>query len=64
MVFAIPAALLFCLLVFGTIRWASHKPGHALVAFLAGFFVAGTGAAPVIDNVLTSIVTALTHAKH
>jgi hypothetical protein len=61
MTFAISAALLFCLILAATIRWASHKPGHALVAFLAGFFVAGTGAAPVISSILASIVNAVHH---
>jgi len=58
--FAVSAALLFCIGLAVTIKWAAHKPGHALVAFLAGFFVAGTAAAPVIRGIITSLAHALT----
>ena len=55
MLVTVSAAAVFVLLLLATIKWAAHKPGHALVAFLAGFFVAGTGAAPTIHNILTSV---------
>jgi hypothetical protein len=59
MTFTLSAALIFSIALLVTIRWAAHHPGHALVAFLAGFFVAGTGAAPVIHNLVESIAHAL-----
>ena len=58
MTLALPAALVFLLLVAATIKYAAHKPGHALIAFLAGFFVASTAAAPTIDHILTSLAHA------
>jgi hypothetical protein len=57
--FAVSAALLFCIGLAVTIKWAAHKPGHALVAFLAGFFVASTAAAPVIRSIVTSVAQAI-----
>jgi hypothetical protein len=54
-------ALLLVLITLGTIRWAAHKPSHALAAFLAGFFVAGTGAAPTIHTLTATVLHALTH---
>ena len=45
-----------------TVRWAGHHLGHALVAFLAGLFVATTAAGPVIRNAVEAVATALTHA--
>ena len=59
-IFASSAALLFCIGLAATIKWAAHKPGHALVAFLAGFFVAGTAAAPAIRGIVASLAHALT----
>jgi len=61
MVFSLSAALIFTLILLGTIRWAGHNLGHALVAFLAGFFTAGTGAAPAINNLVTTIARLFTH---
>ena len=61
MVVPLSLALVFVLALLATIRWAGHNLGHALVAFLAGFFVAGTGAAPTINNLITSLAHALTH---
>jgi hypothetical protein len=61
MTVAVSAALLFCLALGATIKWAAHKAGHALVAFLAGFFVAGTAAAPVIRGIITSLAHLLTN---
>lgn len=55
MVVSLPLALLFTLALAATIRWAGHNLGHALVAFLAGLFTAGTGAAPAINNLITAI---------
>ncbi|HEV2636297.1 MAG TPA: hypothetical protein VGX23_14180 [Actinocrinis sp.] len=61
MLVTVSAALLLVALTFGTIRWAAHKPSHALVAFLAGFFVAGTGAAPYIQSLIHAVTRAVTH---
>ncbi len=61
MLVTVSVALLLVLVTFGTIRWAAHKPSHALVAFLAGFFVAGTGAAPYIRTLTNAIAHAVTH---
>jgi hypothetical protein len=58
MTFTVSAAFLFALLLFVTIKYAAHKIWHATVAFLAGFFIAATGAAPYIDK----FVLALAHA--
>ena len=58
----ISLALLFVLATVITIRWAGHNFGHALIAFLAGLFIATTPAGPVIRNAVESIVTALAHA--
>jgi hypothetical protein len=56
--FALSAATLFLLALFVTIRFAAHKILHATIAFLAGFFVASTSAAPYIRE----FVGALAHA--
>lgn len=61
MVVSLSLALVFILALAATIRWAGHNLGHALVAFLAGFFTAGTGAAPAINNLITSIARAFNH---
>ena len=52
-------ALLFILATVITIRWAGHHFGHALVAFLAGLFVATTPAGPVIRSAVESIATSI-----
>jgi divalent metal cation (Fe/Co/Zn/Cd) transporter len=57
-------AVLLTLATVATIRWAGHNFGHALVAFLAGLFVATTSAGPVIRNAVESVATALLHAHH
>ena len=59
MTFTVSAAALFVVLMVLTIKWAAHKIWHALVAFLAGFFIAATGAAPYIDKFVISVYTAL-----
>jgi hypothetical protein len=53
--------MLLTLTTVATIRWAGHHFSHALVAFLAGLFVATTAAGPVIRNAVESLATALTH---
>lgn len=57
-------AVLLTLATVITIRWAGHHLGHALIAFLAGLFVATTSAGPVIRNAVEAVATALTHAHH
>jgi len=61
MTFVVSAAFLFTLLMVITIWRDAHKLWHATVAFLAGFFIATTAAAPVIRNVLDSIARAFGH---
>lgn len=61
MVVSLSLALVFLLALLATIRWAGHNLGHALVAFLAGFFTASTGAAPAINNLITAIAHLFTH---
>jgi hypothetical protein len=61
MVVSLSLALLFVLALLATVRWAGHNLGHALIAFLAGFFTAGTGAAPAINNLITTIARLFTH---
>lgn len=57
--FEISASVLFIALVFATIRYSTHHPFHAAIAFLAGFFVATTGAAPYIRQLVQGIAHAL-----
>ena len=59
MTFTVSAAALFVLLMVITIRFAAHKIWHALIAFLAGFFIAATGAAPYIDKFVIDCYQAL-----
>jgi hypothetical protein len=54
-------ALLFVIATVVTIRWAGHHFGHALVAFLAGLFIATTAAGPVIRNTVEAIAASLSH---
>lgn len=54
-------AVLFAVATFATIRWAGHHIGHALVAFLAGLFIATTPAGPGIRHAVESIATSLSH---
>jgi hypothetical protein len=61
MTFVFPAAALFLAIVFVTIKWAAHKIWHAAAAFLAGFFVAATGAAPYIDKAVSAVDHTLAH---
>ena len=58
----ISLAVLLTIATVATVRWAGHHFGHALVAFLAGLFVATTSAGPVIRNAVESVALALTHA--
>ena len=60
----ISLAVLLTLFTVATVRWAGHHFGHALVAFLAGLFVATTSAGPVIRDAVESVATALLHAHH
>jgi Kef-type K+ transport system membrane component KefB len=60
----ISLAVLLTLTTVATVRWAGHHFGHALVAFLAGLFVATTSAGPVIRNAVESVANALLHAHH
>ena len=55
-------AVLLTIATIATVRWAGHHFGHALLAFLAGLFVATTAAGPVIRNAVESVATALLHA--
>jgi hypothetical protein len=57
-------ALLLTIATIATVRWAGHHFGHALLAFLAGLFIATTSAGPVIRNVVESVATALLHTHH
>lgn len=52
-------AALFVLATAITIRWAGHHLGHALIAFLAGLFIATTSAGPVIRHAVESIAASL-----
>lgn len=55
----ISLALLFVLGTVITIRWAGHHLGHALIAFLAGLFIATTPAGPVIRHAVESIAVSV-----
>ncbi len=58
----ISLAVLLTIATVATVRWAEHHFGHALVAFLAGLFVATTSAGPVIRSTVESVALSLTHA--
>jgi hypothetical protein len=57
--FALSAAALFLIGLFVTVRFAAHKIWHAGIAFLAGFFVASTSAAPYIREFVGALARAL-----
>lgn len=59
MTFALSAAALFLVATIVTIRLAAHKVWHATIAFLAGFFVASTSAAPYIREFVAAVARAL-----
>jgi len=59
MTFTVSAAALFAILLFVTIRFADHKIWHATIAFMTGFFIAATGAAPYIDKAVIVLYHAL-----
>lgn len=51
-------------LILGVAVWIMHRYAglkflHALVCFLFGFLVAATGAAPVIRNIVVSLIAAV-----
>lgn len=51
-------------LILGVAVWLMHRYAglkflHALVCFLFGFLIAATGAAPVIRNILVSLIAAV-----
>lgn len=54
-------AVLFVIATVATIRWAGHSLGHALIAFLAGLFIATTPAGPVIRHAVESIAASISH---
>jgi hypothetical protein len=58
---ALPAALILTVAAIIQIRYFGHRALFALTAFLAGFFIAGTAAAPDISNTLTAITNAIGH---
>ena len=60
----ISLALLFVIATIPTVRWAGHHFGHALLAFLAGLFIATTSAGPVIRNAVESVANAPLHTHH
>ncbi|HEV2343451.1 MAG TPA: hypothetical protein VGS97_05105 [Actinocrinis sp.] len=60
-VFSLSAAALFIILTLIAIRFAGQSLGWALVAFLAGFFTASTGAAPAIRDFVTTLSHAIPH---
>ena len=62
MTIILPLVALFVIATFVTIRSAGHKPSHAILAFLAGLFIATTPAGPVIRDAVISFATALAHA--
>ena len=62
MTIVVSLAAVFVIATIATVRWAGHHFGHALLAFLAGLFIATTSAGPVIRNAVESIASALTHA--
>lgn len=51
-------------LILGVAVWIMHRYAglrflHALVCFLFGFLIAATGAAPVIRNIVASLIAAV-----
>lgn len=59
MIVAVPAAAILTLAMLATIRYFGHRASHALIAFTAGFLIAGTVAAPTIRSILTGIAGAV-----
>lgn len=55
MILAIPLAILLTGATLAAIRWFGLSLPHALLAFTAGFLIAGTGAAPTINHLLTAL---------
>lgn len=62
MILAVPLAAILTLATLITIRWFGHRMSHALIAFTAGFLIAGTVAAPMIHSILAAVASAATHA--
>ncbi|ARZ67233.1 hypothetical protein SMD11_1572 [Streptomyces albireticuli] len=59
MTFTVSAAVLFAVAAFFVLRSGHVGAGPALVLFLAGFFIAGTGAAGPITRVCTALIQAI-----
>jgi Kef-type K+ transport system membrane component KefB len=62
MTVVVSLAAVFVIATIATVRWAGHHLGHALLAFLAGLFIATTSAGPVIRNAIEALATTLFHA--
>ena len=61
MAVTLSAALILIVLTLIGIKFANLTFGWALVAFLAGFLTASTGAAPAINSLLTAFAHAFNH---
>lgn len=62
MTIILPLAALFVIATVVTVKTAGHHPTHAVLAFLAGLFIATTPAGPVIRDAVESLATAIAHA--
>lgn len=62
MTIILPLVAIFLIATVVTVKTAGHKPSHAILAFLAGLFIATTPAGPVIRDAVVSLATALAHA--
>lgn len=59
----VPFAMLFGLVVVMLVRSGELRLWVAVVSGLFGFYLANSGAAPLINSVTTWIVTGLTHTN-
>ncbi|MEV4927890.1 hypothetical protein [Streptomyces roseoverticillatus] len=61
MVLSVSVVVLLGIALFVLLRTGYVRAGSAITAVLFGFFLASTGIAPTITQVLNSTATALTH---
>ncbi|MEU1814971.1 hypothetical protein ABZ543_07215 [Streptomyces roseifaciens] len=61
MALSVSAVVLLAIVLIVLLRTGYVRAGSAITATLFGFFLASTGIAPTITQVLTSTATTLTH---
>ncbi|MGK5547246.1 hypothetical protein ACSNOH_21295 [Streptomyces sp. URMC 127] len=61
MVLSVSAVVLLAIVLAVLLRTGYVRAGSAITASLFGFFLASTGLAPTVTQILSSTATALTH---